>query len=288
MIRRMRKTKPVLIIQGGAGKRRSPDLHKKKRYSSLEYILRSAYSVLQEGGSAVEAVTVASVLFEDDPLFNAGLGSKLQGDGKIRMSASLMDGERLRFSGVVNVEGLKNPVKLALALQRADSRVLAGYGAKDFARKSGLSFRSPYTPEKIAEYRKALEGKTGTVGAVALDSLGRIAAATSTGGRGMELPGRVSDSPTIAGNYASRFAGISATGIGEEIVDFALCAKIATRVQDGLPLKEAFQKSFREARRHKFSFGAVGLARDGSYAALTTAGAMAWAVKNAREEKIFP
>lgn len=277
---------PILIIHGGAGTRatkREQDLH-----AALEFIVREAYKILEKGGKAIEAATRAAALLEDEPLFNAGLGSKLQSDGKIRMSAGLMDGSALRFSGVVNIERLQNPIHLARALNRADSRVLSGEGAKRYAKILELPFRSPYIPARVAEYEKAKKGKTGTIGAVALDAQGRIAAATSTGGRGMEMPGRVSDTPTVAGTYANAFAGISATGIGEQIVDFALCAKIATRVEDGMSLTNAFEKSFAEAKKRKYQFGAIGLGRDGSYAAMKTTRYMSWAVKKGSFEKIVP
>lgn len=279
---------PVLLIQAGAGARYRSRERMELVHRSLERILKQSYRLLLDGASAKDTVVFANTLLEDDPLFNAGYGSKLQADGKARLSASLMDGETRRFSGVVNVEGLRNPVLLAARLNQDAYRSLAGKGAAAYARDLGLPFRSPVTAERRAEYRKELKGKTGTVGAVALDRKGRIAAATSTGGRGMERPGRVSDTPTVSGNYANRLCGISATGVGEEIIDFALCARIAVRVEDGLTLQESFRKSFREAKRRGYGFGAIGVARDGSFAAETTTGFMNWAVRYGAEIKINP
>ena len=276
---------PVLIIHGGARSRFPTKRMTPVFREAMKAVAAEAYAILAANGSALEAATKAAALLEDHPIFNAGRGSKLQSDGKIRMSAALMDGRSLRFSGVLNVEGLKNPIELAHRLNSQKSRTLASRGAKAKAKEWKLPFRSPYTPGRREEFRRSKSGKTGTVGAVALDKKGRIAVATSTGGRGMEWPDRVSDTPTVAGNYANRFVGVSATGTGEDVVDFALCAKVATRVEDGLSVKDAMKKSFNEARRRDYEFGAIALARDGSYSALTTTQFMLWAVHTTSELK---
>jgi L-asparaginase len=281
-----KKYQPVLIIHGGA-RGSFPKAHMEDIFrDQMEAIVVEAYAILGNGGSAIEAAVKATELLEDHPIFNAGRGSKIQADGKIRLSAALMDGEKLRFSGVFNVQGLKNPIALARRLNKESSRSLSDRGAADKAREWGLKFRSPYTEGRLEEYRLAKKGKSGTVGAVALDNKGRIAAATSTGGRGMEWPGRVSDTPTVAGNYANKLVGLSATGIGEQIVDFALCAKVATRVEDGMSIKEAMQKSFREARKRDYHFGAIALGRDGSFSAMTTTPFMLWAVHTGKAVKV--
>lgn len=273
-----KRVRPVLIIHGGAGGSR-PNLRKQKILDdSMRHIVTEGYNLLRAGKSAVDAAVHVTRLLENDPLYNAGLGSKIQADGKIRMSASLMDGSSLRFSGVLNVQGLKHPIDMAHFLNDKDTRVLSDRGAVLKAREWMHEFRSPYIAERREEFHLKKNGKTGTVGAVALDVNGKIAAATSTGGRGMEWPGRVSDSPTVAGNYANAVVGLSATGIGEQIVDFALCAKIAVRCEDGMSLKTAFQKSFKEARDRKYHFGAIALNRTGEYAAATTTPSMVWAV----------
>ena len=124
---------PLLLVHGGAGAKAMSEERHRAYVESLKRILEQAYPVLARGGSAVTAVVRAVELLENDPLYNAGLGSKIQSDGKIRMSASLMDGRRLRFSGCVNVEGLKNPIRLAKLLQSRDDRVLAEAGARQFA-----------------------------------------------------------------------------------------------------------------------------------------------------------
>jgi L-asparaginase len=279
---------PVLLIHGGAGSLRQKGEAALSLHRSLQRILDDAYAILAKGGSARQAAVRAAQLLEDDPRFNAGLGSKLQADGKARLSASLMDGDALRFSGVINVEGVRNPILLAKHLAHDPFRVLATEGAKKRARELRLEFRSAVTPEQRKRYRSGLKGKTGTIGAVALDKKGRLAAATSTGGRGMERPGRVSDSPTVAGNYANKKAAVSTTGVGEEIVDFALAAKLCLRVEDGMSLSSAFAKSFREARRRGLQFGAIGLAKDGSFVAETTTSFMSWGMKSAKHTRIVP
>lgn len=277
---------PVLIIHGGArGGFPSAKMTPVFR-EAMKAIAAEAYAILAAGGSALDAATKAAALLEDHPIFNAGRGSKIQSDGKIRMSAALMDGTALRFSGVVNVEGLRNPIELARRLNSQSSRTLASRGARAKAKEWKLPFRSPYTPGRLEEFRASKAGKTGTIGAVALDKKGRIAAATSTGGRGMEWPDRVSDTPTVAGNYANKLVGVSATGTGEEIVDFALCAKVATRVEDGLSVKDAMKKSFADAKRRGYHFGAIALAKDGTYSALTTTPFMLWAVHTSSELKV--
>jgi L-asparaginase len=212
-------------------------------------------------------------LLENDPLYNAGLGSKIRSDGKIRMSASLMDGRRLRFSGWVNVEGVKNPIRLAKLLQTRDDRVLAEAGARQFAREAGLSFASPFTPRARAD----LQRKTGTVGAVALDRKHHLAAATSTGGRGFEYPHRVSDTPTVAATFANRLGAVSATGVGEEIVEHAVAARICAFLEAGFSLKAATQRVLAQVRRNRAQFGWIAVDCHGQMQAVTATKTLIWA-----------
>jgi L-asparaginase len=223
------------------------------------------------------AVVRAVELLEDDPLYNAGLGSKIQGDGRIRMSASLMDGRRLRFSGCANVEGVKNPVRLAKLLQTCDDRVLSEAGARQFAREAGLPFASPFTPRARADFERRRQGKSGTVGAVALDRKHRLAAATSTGGRGFEYPHRVSDTPTVAANFANRFGAVSATGVGEEIVEHAVAARICAFLESGLSLKAATRRVLTQARRDRAQFGWIAVDHRGEVQAVSTTKTLIWA-----------
>jgi L-asparaginase len=268
---------PLLLVHGGAGAKAMNEERHQAYVASLKRILEQTWPLLARGGSAVTAVVHAVELLENDSLYNAGFGSKIQSDGRIRMSASLMDGRRLRFSGCVNVEGVKNPIRLAKLLQTHDDRVLAAAGARQFAREAGLPFASPFTPGARADFKRRRRGKSGTVGAVALDRRHHLAAATSTGGRGFEYPHRVSDSPTAAANFATHLGAVSATGVGEEIVEHAVAARICSFLESGLSLKAATQRVLAQARRNRAQFGWIALDRHGQMQAATTTKTLIWA-----------
>ncbi|OKH39696.1 isoaspartyl peptidase [[Phormidium ambiguum] IAM M-71] len=280
------QVQPKIIIHGGAGS-------SLKGKGGVEIVRKSLYKVLEEvypmllgGASATAAVVRGCRLLEDDPRFNAGTGSVLQSDGQIRMSASLMNGAMQRFSGVINVSRVQNPVLLAESLQASDDRVLSDFGSAELLRELQLPIYNPMTDIRLQEWmqerdenfvkeaagvvaEKALvesEARRGTIGVVAIDAEGNIAAGTSTGGKGFERIGRVSDSAMPAGNYATSQAAISCTGIGEDIIDECLAAKIVIRVTDGLSLLQAFEKSFTEGARNKRDFGAIGIDRSGTIA----------------------
>lgn len=269
-------TRPVLVIHGGAGSKALSSERKAAIEKSLTGILTEIYPKMRNGMSALEAVTAAVVRLEDDPLYNAGKGSKIQSDGKIRMSAAVMDGNKRRFGGCVNVEGVKNPVVLARALMKCEDRVLSGAGAKRFARELNLEFASPYTAAARRAFAAKAQGKSGTVGAVALDRGGRLAAATSTGGRGYEYPFRVSDSPTTAGNFANGVCAVSATGTGEQIVEFSAASTICAWVEAGMPLSQAVDRLAREAKRARARFGYIALDRKGRIEGVTTTPLLIW------------
>lgn len=215
--------------------------------------------------SALETVCYAVSLLENNPLFNAGLGSQIQSDGEIRLSASIMDGQSQKFSGVINIQSVENPVLVAKALLSKDDRVLSGEGATNFARANGFGYFDPATAERKAEFiQRQNASRKGTVGCVALDRDGHLAAATSTGGKGFEIPCRVSDSATTAGNFANQFAGVSCTGIGEDIVSGAVASKIVTRVSDGFTLEHACEKTFEELKAIDGFAGVIAIAADGA------------------------
>ena len=261
--------KPVLIIHGGAGRASKDPKRAERARRKLSEILKSSYEKLL-GTNAVEAVTHAVRLLEDDLEFNAGTGSRLQADGEARLSASVMDGRSGRFAAVINLEKIKNPVLVARALLSETDRVLTGQGAFQFAKKIGLKPSDPRTKEAILNWKKWKETACDTVGACALDGDGNLASATSTGGRGFETPGRVSDSGMPVANFSDAHCAISATGIGEDIIDEGLAIKIATRVRDGLGLEKAFQRTFREVRSRGRRMGAIGLDRKGNVVWETT------------------
>lgn len=204
-------------------------------------------------------------LLEDDPLYNAGTGSQIQSDGIIRMSAAIMDGETQKLSGVINIQDVRNPIFVAKSLISEDDRVLGGNGAKKYAAEHGFEDFSTEIPQRRKEYEAKLNsGGKGTVGCVAIDKSGKLAVATSTGGKGFEIPGRISDSATVAGNYANSFCAVSCTGVGEDIVSNATAAKIVTRVTDGMSLENAFHKTFDELKVIQGFAGAIAIDKNGN------------------------
>jgi L-asparaginase len=270
--------KPKLIIHGGAGNSLAAKGAILDVRKCLYNILDAVYPLLQAGGTAKEAVVKGCELLENEPRFNAGTGSVLQSDGQIRMSAGLMDGSEHSFSGVINVSRVKNPIDLALALQTSKDRILSEYGCAEFMREFEIPIYNPMTDRRLQEWveerkndfqRKSanvLAGSAGrgTIGVVAFDSHGKLAAGTSTGGKGFEKIGRVSDSPMPAGNYANDYAGMSCTGIGEDIIDECFAARVVIRVTDGLSLQQALERSFKEATERKRDFAAISIDRTGT------------------------
>lgn len=276
---------PKLIIHGGAGSSLKGKDGAEAVRRSLYAVVEEIYDLLLQGTDAKAAVIRGCQLLEDDPRFNAGTGSVVQSDGQIRMSASLMDGSTQRFSGVINAARLKNPIELAQFLQDSDDRVLSDVGALELMRELQVPYYDPSTKLRLQEWMLEREGnfdKTmagvvaeqelvseagrGTIGVVVLDAQGRLVAGTSTGGKGFERIGRVSDSAMPAGNYANAQAAVSCTGIGEHIIEECLAARIAIRVTDGLSLADAFAKSFREAESRDRDLGAIGLDANGTIA----------------------
>ena len=160
---------------------------------------------------------------------------------------------------------MKNPIEVAKVLMKEDDRVLGGFGAKKYAAENGFANFSTEIPQRRKEYEAKLKnGGKGTVGCVALDKNGHLAAATSTGGKGFEIVGRISDSATVAGNFANKFAAVSCTGVGEDIVSNATASKIVTRVTDGMSLEKAFEKTFAELKEIDGFAGAIAIDHQGN------------------------
>jgi len=254
-----------IIIHGGFFSE-SDQSHEVKtaKQNSLKSIAQKAFEYLKSN-SALDTAAYAVSLLEDDELYNAGIGSQIQSDGVIRMSAAIMDGETQKLSGVINIQDVKNPVFVAKELMKEDDRVLGGSGAKNYATEHGFENFSTEIPQRRREYEAKLEnGGKGTVGCVAIDKDGKLAVATSTGGKGFEIPGRISDSATVAGNYANSFCAVSCTGEGEDIVSNATATKIVTRVTDGMTIEEAFTKTFDELKTIDGFAGAIAIDKNGN------------------------
>lgn len=277
-----------LIIHGGFFSESNTSLAVKvAKQEALKKIAAESYEYLKNH-TALETVVFAVRLLEDNELFNAGLGSQIQSDGKIRMSASLMDGDTKKFSGVINIQNIQNPIVLAEMLMQEDDRVLGAEGANKYASEKNIPFYNPELPQRRAEYEAKLASKgLGTVGCVALDKEGKIAAATSTGGKGFELVGRISDSATTAGNYANNFAGVSCTGVGEDIVSASLATKIVTRISDGFAIEKAFEKSFFELKEYDGFAGAIAIDKDGNIYHQDSHPYMVWASCDAGKVECF-
>ena len=251
-----------LVIHGGAGNLEGKTAEAQHIHQSLYRIWEETFEILKKK-TAEEAVIHGIRLLEDDPVFNAGTGSKLQADGEVRMSAALMDGVKNRFSGVINVQNIRFPIEAAALLSKENNKVLSADQATKFCRKHGFDEHNPVTLARLQEFEQKCSGTNGTVGIVALDNKGNIISGTSTGGIGHETPGRVSDSSTVAGTYASSKAGVSCTGVGEQITQQAAAAKIVTRVEDGMSLHEAVSKTLMESNNFNYSFGLISLDANG-------------------------
>ena len=241
---------PVFVIHGGAGviaKEITPEKEKAFR-AELQRALEAGYAVLKGGGNSLDAVSKAIVIMEDSPLFNAGKGAVFNHDGKNELDASIMEGATLRAGAVASVHRVKNPILLARAVMEKSPHVmLVGDGAEQFAESIGVTLVDPkyfYTDMRWQQLQEALKEEKekagdaakapghGTVGAVALDQKGNLAAGTSTGGMTNKRYGRIGDSPIIgAGTYASAKCAVSATGWGEYYIRANAAHDICARVE---------------------------------------------------------
>jgi len=238
-----------LVIHGGAGAMRpkhgDPD-HEQRARDGLRAALDAGAAVLASGGAALDAVEASVRLLEDDPCFNAGRGSVLTSEGHVELDAAIMDGRTRRAGAVAGLRTTRAPVTLARRLMEQGPHVfLSGSGADDFAREAGLEQvandwlvtveRRRQLDELLAHGGFDADVKYGTVGAVAVDQHGHVAAATSTGGLTAKRWGRIGDSPLIgAGTYADdRAAAVSATGSGEYFIRAVAAHQLAERVRIG-------------------------------------------------------
>ena len=270
---------PVVFGHGGAGSVSGDPARIPERSAFILQHARESIARINEAGAAASgadgsvcrAVLQLIEAMENDPRFNAGLGSKLQRDGRIRTSAALMDGRRTRMSAIYNAESCLHPAALCAHLLELGDRNLDGLGAANLMAELGIAPQNLETPERRAEHEKYLTGgQTGTIGVVAVgprsDTGGETWACTSTGGRGNEVAGRVSDSPTPAGNYACPQVATSTTGIGEQILDLNLAGRLATRMVDGMSLGDAMTRTMEEAHAAGAFIGLIAVAPDGEVA----------------------
>jgi beta-aspartyl-peptidase (threonine type) len=278
----------ALLVHGGAGD--SEGVRLDGQIDGCHHAASVGRKILDEGGTALDAVTAAVRALEDDARFNAGTGGALTLEGTLELDASIMDGTTLRAGGVCALPGFKNPVDIARAVLEEGRHVLyAGTGAVSFARANGFAHVDPatmITDEQREALERVLSGTSnepwpkGTVGAVARDVHGHLAAATSTGGITGKRPGRVGDSPIIgAGTYADdQKAAASATGHGEGIVRVSLCARVVDAIAQGAtPADAAYDALIAMKARVGSTGGLIVVGRDGTLGMARTTRSMAFA-----------
>ena len=279
----LEKQKPVMVVHGGAGtwqpERSQPGILGVKKATTI------GFEVLKKDGEALDAVMEAVSSMEDDGAFNAGYGSSLNIDRQIEMEASIMDGNTLQAGAAGLLRDIKNPVRLArIVMEDTDHVFVVGEGAEKLAKLHRLQRRDPMTDLRLRYYeaqKKALlEGRyelpklaelakqhpelfsLETVGAVALDKNGNVAAATSTGGFPLKLPGRIGDSPLIGcGTYADNLVGAcSATGVGEIAIRLALAKTVCTYMENGKSADKAVELAIKLVnQRIPTGYNAMGL-----------------------------
>ena len=259
----------AIAIHGGAGAvpREQLSREREERYrAGLAAALDGGFETLERGGSSLDAVARAVCILEDDPSFNAGHGAALTRDGAAELDAAIMDGKNLRAGAVASVRHVKNPIALArIVMEKSRHVLLVGGGAEEFALEEGFTlvpnryFRTPERQEQLEFEQRGARvsdlvppAATGTVGAVARDALGNLAAATSTGGLTNKRPGRVGDSPIIgAGTYAKNgLCAVSATGHGEYFIRAVAAHHVAAALEyRGLSLDQAVHELLHQVLR---------------------------------------
>jgi len=301
-----------IICHGGAG-----IIDDKAGYAAgLIEAIDEGYRLLRQSANALEAVVAAVRIMEDNPLFNAGTGSDLTIEGLIEMDASLMSQDG-RFGGVAGIWGVKNPILVAeKVMTDTDHLLLSGFGATEFARKLGFDEHNVITERALARLQRVTDhgsryfqkqnqqrfpsgmpqesgdgaenapvGYAGTVGAVARDKHGSLAAATSSGGIVGRMRGRIGDAAIIgAGTYVGLNGAVSCTGHGEEIMRRLLARDIAERMKT-MPASTAMMLVISEAKRKKLAFGAIGMDAKGGFSYGHTTPDMAYGYKVS--ERVF-
>jgi L-asparaginase / beta-aspartyl-peptidase len=277
----------VLVVHGGAGSYRFPPEALESRRAAMAQALDAGYKILARGGTSLDAVEATLRVFEDSGLFDAGRGAYYTREGIPELDAAIMDGRTLSAGAVASVQHIANPISLArMVMEKTPHVLIVGSGAEEFARSQGVPLVSPYyffsdylwklyqreqseaqSKKSAQEFRKDIYG---TVGAVALDQSGNLAAGTSTGGTSYKMPGRVGDSPIIgAGTYANNDScAVSGTGVGEFYMRDTVAADICARVRYlHVPLEQAADDVvMKELVAQKGEGGVIALDRQGHVA----------------------
>ncbi len=266
-----------IVVHGGAGNVLDRKLaHEEESRFALISSIETAGEILKNGGTSLDAVAAAVVVLEDEPTFNAGKGAVFTEDGCHKLDASIMRGDTLDAGAVAGLTATKNPINVARAVMQKTSHVLLqGEGGDVFSKAQGFEqvtqdyFYTEYRWKQLQEKKRQLEEEYGTVGAVACDVHGTVAAATSTGGRSGQMLGRVGDSPIIgAGTYASNKSGaISGTGQGEMFIRLAMARDICALVEyGGLSLAKAIDQMMAALEGLNGLGGVIAVAPDGKTA----------------------
>lgn len=273
-----------MVIHGGAGTIERSDMtpeNEQAHRAGLEHALKAGSEVLQRGGSSLDAIEAAIHVLEDNPLFNAGKGAVFTHEGTNELDASIMDGRTLKAGAVAGLQHIQNPISLArLVMEKSPHVMLEGEGAETFARRMGVKFVDPkyfYTKERWEALQKLKSSPSpptgkdrhGTVGAVALDQAGNLAAGTSTGGTTNKQFGRIGDSPIIgAGTYANnRTCAVSCTGDGEYFIRSVVAHDVSALIEyKGLSLGEAAQAAIDKVGKLGGTGGLIAIDREGNIA----------------------
>jgi L-asparaginase / beta-aspartyl-peptidase len=281
-----KKEKYVIVIHGGAGYQEvMTDSAKDEYLNSIANALKIGKKILEDGGTSLDAVESVVKLLEDDPKFNAGKGATYTSEGTHELDASIMSGKDLSNGAVTLIKSVKNPISLArLVMEKSSHVLLGGEGAEKFAKQMNVEMvpNSYFDSDDKPEKDKNIKNKKGTVGCVALDKFGNLAAATSTGGRYKKMTGRIGDSPLVnAGTYANnKTCAVSCTGIGELFITHTVAFNISALMEyKGLSLKEAADQMINKTLKPGVG-GLIAVDKDGNYVMIYNTKGMCRGVAN--------
>ena len=287
--------KTVIVIHGGAGwSQNTSDEIQDAIKAGLKTALDTGFSILESGGSSLDAVEAAIVTLEDNPVFNAGRGSVYTAEEKQEMDASIMSGIDQDAGAVASVSRVKNPIKLArYIMEHTEHVMMAGQGAEKIAEQGRLELVDPSyfnSENRLKSVKKQKAKKNSTVGALAIDKLGNIAAGTSTGGMSNKLPGRIGDSPIIgAGTWAqNNVCGVSGTGHGEYFIRYNVAREICARMEYlKLSVGEASAQVIGQLTAIDIEGGVIVLDKNGNISMEFNTDGMARAYRNSEGEEMI-